>query len=275
MEALLRQPQPLVDRLWQSEVAAGPLDTPEQRAGLKQRLHELAATIADPSVRKEYENEFKNRFYEHFAPKRRAFTPSAPRSQGKRGPDGQWKQPIAPPTEDVKAFHAAGIDRVLAKAILAGLIRHPVEIARHMEVLGSLKLIDGALGRLFEAVVDVALEDQALDSARLRTILAKSGFDAIASDLLRADTMPYSFTQSGGDPARARADLDEAIAIMVARPEVDMALGEATASMQAHFTAEAFERQVALVKEKQGLELRLANLVQSNEDARSFGSEGN
>jgi len=30
-----------------------------------------------------------------------------------------------------------------------------------------------------------------------------------------------------------------------------------------------------LVKEKQGLELRLANLVQSNEDARSFGSEGN
>jgi DNA primase len=275
MEALLQQPQPLVDRLWQSEVAAGPLDTPEQRAGLKQRLHELAATIADPAVRKEYENEFKNRFYEHFAPKRRAFTPSAPRAQGKRGADGQWKQPSAPPTEDVKAFHAAGIDRVLAKAILAGLIRHPVEIARHMEVLGSLKLIDGALGRLFEAVVDVALEDQALDSARLRTILAKSGFDAIASDLLRADTMPYSFTQSGGDPARARADLDEAIAIMVARPEVDMALGEATAAMQANFTAEAFERQVALVKEKQGLELRLANLVQSNEDARSFGSEGN
>ncbi|PVE59493.1 DNA primase [Arthrobacter sp. TPD3018] len=275
MEALLGQPQPLVDRLWQSEVAAGPLDTPEQRAGLKQRLADLAATIADVSVRKEYESDFRNRFYEHFAPKRRAFTPNAPRSQGKRGADGQWKQPIAPPTEDVKAFHAAGIDRVLAKAVLAGLIRHPVEIARHMEVLGSLKLVDGALGRLFEAVVDVALEDQALDSARLRTILARSGFDAIASDLLRADTMPYSFTQSGGDVSRARADLDEAIAILVARPEVDLALHEATVSMQAHFTDAAFERQVALVKEKQALELRLANLVQANEDARAFGSEDN
>ena len=160
-------------------------------------------------------------------------------------------------------------------AVLAGLIRHPVEIARHMEVLGSLKLVDGALGRLFEAVVDVALEDQALDSARLRTILARSGFDTIASDLLRADTMPYSFTQSGGDVSRARADLDEAIAILVARPEVDLALHEATVSMQAHFTDAAFERQVALVKEKQALELRLANLVQSNEDARALGSEGN
>lgn len=45
--------------------------------------------------------------------------------------------------------------------------------------------------------------------------------------------------------------------------------------MQAHFTDAAFERQVALVKEKQALELRLANLVQANEDARAFGSEDN
>ncbi len=43
MEALLRDAQPLVDRLWQSEVAAEPLDTPEQRAGLKRRLNEWPA----------------------------------------------------------------------------------------------------------------------------------------------------------------------------------------------------------------------------------------
>jgi DNA primase len=50
-EALLKAPQPLVDRLWQSEVAAEPLDTPEQRAGLKRRLADLAGTIADPNVK--------------------------------------------------------------------------------------------------------------------------------------------------------------------------------------------------------------------------------
>ena len=61
--------------------------------------------------------------------------------------------------------------------------------------------------------------------------------------------------------------------LRVAGPEVNAALAEATAAMQARFTDEAFERQVALVKEKQALELRLANLVQSNEDARAFGSE--
>ncbi|RZM21930.1 MAG: DNA primase, partial [Sphingomonas sp.] len=74
---------------------------------------------------------------------------------------------------------------------------------------------------------------------------------------------------------RAREDLDEAIAILIARPEVDALLAEATSAMQARFTDEAFERQVALVREKQALELRLANLCQAHEDARLSGPEGN
>jgi DNA primase len=85
--------------------------------------------------------------------------------------------------------------------------------------------------------------------------------------------MPYSFTQPGGDPARAHADLDEAIAILVAQPEVERALAEATIAMQARFSEDAFERQVALVREQQALRDRLANLCQAAEDARQFGSE--
>ena len=86
--------------------------------------------------------------------------------------------------------------------------------------------------------------------------------------------MPYSFAQAVADPVRARADLDEAIAILVARPEVDAALAEATRAMQAYLSDDAFERQVALVKERQALELRLANLMQANEDARVGDTEG-
>ena len=268
LEALLAEAEPLVDRLWAAELAAEPLDTPEQRAGLKRRLADLAAGIADAGVRAEYQAEFRRRFDAHFAPApRKPFRPFDRRA-------GPYKAPILPVTADAKAVRAAGIDRVLAKAVLAGLIRHPAEIAHHYEILRSLRMTDGALGRLFEAVVDLAVEDHTLDSARLVSILARSGFEAVATDLLRADTMPYSFTRTGGDAARAHADLDEAIAILVAQPEVDGALADATAAMQARFTDEAFERQVALVKEKAALERRLANLCQANEDARHFGTEG-
>ena len=268
MEALLKTCEPLVNRLWSSELSAGPLDTPEQRAGLKHRLSELAGSITDKVVGYEYRTEFRRRQDAQFAPPAR-------RASGSFNTRDRARQSSAPVSEDAKRVHAAGIDRVLAKAVLAGLIRHPAEIARHMDVLGSLKLVDGALGRLFDAVIDLALEDSALDSGHLLTILHTSGFDTVASELLRADGMPYSFTRSISDQDGMRADLDEAIAILIAGPEVDLMLAEATQWVQASFTDAAFERQIALVKEKQALELRLANLVQANEDARAFGLEGN
>ncbi|WCM28325.1 DNA primase [Sphingomonas sp. QA11] len=272
-EDLLRTPEPLVDRLWAYELAAEPLVTPEQKAGLKMRLNEHAHSITDKNVSIEYQAEFRRRFENLYAKVREPFRPFQPAA--KRKPGQKWKAPDPPVSDIAKGVRATGIDRILAKAVLAGLIRHPAEIARHMEVLGSLKLADGALGRLFEAVVDLAVEDQALDSEGLLTILAKSGFDNIASDLLRADQLSCSFTQKGAEPARAREDLDEAIAILVARPEVDAALAEATVALKARYSDEAFERQVSLVKEQQALDARLANLVQANEDARALGTEGN
>ena len=264
-EALLEKPESLVDRLWAHEHAAEPLDTPEQRAGLKRRLMTHAEAIADPDVRHEYQAEFRRRVEDLFARPQRDFTP---RQFTPRKPGAKWVPPLPPVTSQAKAVSAAGkIDRLLAKAVLAGLIRHPTEIARHMEVLGSLKLADGALGRLFEAVVDLALEDRALDSQRLITILGSSGLGQITTDLLRADATPYSFTQDGAEPERASADLDEAIAIMVARPEVDAALAQATSELELSASDEAFQRQMELLREQRALELRLANLIQANNDA--------
>ena len=62
IEALLAAPEPLVERLWRHEVEAGALDTPEARAGLKQRLIDHAATIADPSLKQLYRDEWLRRF---------------------------------------------------------------------------------------------------------------------------------------------------------------------------------------------------------------------
>lgn len=261
-EQLLSAAQPLADRIWSHELAAEPLETPEQRAGLKRRLSDLAGTIQDSNVRHEYVTEFRNRCDAHFAPPPRAFTPRT-QTRGKAGQ--RWQPPEPPPSPTVLALGATGIDRVLAKAVLAGLIRHPAEIARHIEILSSMRLADDALGRLFEAVVDVALEDQALDTDRLRTILAQSGFDSMASELLRADTLPFTFTQKEWDTGRASLDLGEAIAVLAARPQVDAALAEATAAVQTKFSDAAFERQVALVRRKAELQARLANLMLADE----------
>ena len=262
-EALLKTPQQLADRIWANEVAAEPLETPEARAGLKRRLSELAGTIAEPSVRTEYLAEFRNRFDALFAPAPREFRP---RGGGGEWKKGKWKPPIPPVGAVARGLNTTGLDPILARAVLAGLIRHPAEIARHVEVLGSLRSASGALGKLFEAVIDVALEDQQVDSARILTILARSGFGEIADQLLRADGLNYSFNRAGvKDEARAREDLSDAIGVMLAQPAVDAALAEATVALQEGFTDEAFARQVALSRKRLELETRLANLAVADE----------
>ena len=272
-EALLGETQPLVQRLWSDELASGPLGTPEERAGLKKRLGDLAQAIADPSVRKEYHADFTQRFDAHFAPPPRAWTAQRINSGQK---NGKWglKPPTGGDHPHAQAIRQLGIDPALAKPILAGLIQHPSEIIRHIETLDGLKSVDGALGQLFATLVDAAIENQPLDSAALHTILGKSGFDPMVRKLLRADATPYSFNQKDANGDRARADLKEAIAILVARPEVDRALGEATSAAM-RFEDGAQERQVALVMEQRELQARLANLCQANEDARTLDTEGN
>src|SRR5215213_9224103 len=62
VEELLAVPEPLVERLWRYEVEAAPLDTPEARAGLKQRLMEHVQAIGDPNVRQLYRDEWLRKF---------------------------------------------------------------------------------------------------------------------------------------------------------------------------------------------------------------------
>ena len=265
--ALLERTQPLVDRLWQHELTAEPLDTPEQRAGLKRRLADLAGTIADRHVRDEYLAEFRARFAD-LAPGRRQPQPAARLRERRAGPfrPGQWRPPEPPASDEARALNASGIDPILARAVLAGLLRHPAEIARHLEVLAGFRIADARLARLFEAVVEVGAAEPHLDATDLVTILARSGFDRMAAELLRADALPFTFTARSGDAERARADLDEAIQVMVARPAIDAALAEATAEMMRRLDGEALARQQALVAEQRALEARLANLMLADTD---------
>lgn len=262
-EQLARAPEPLVDRLWNHEVAAAPLATPEQRAGLRKRLNELAQSIGDADVRSQYQAEFRERFEAQYLARR----PSAPRQQpgGRRGP---WRpgpfieRPLSPETKNVGA---TGIERVLAKGIVAGLLRFPDLLSRHAEALHALRIGDPVIARLVDALVDLALHEQALDKGRVATILADSEFDALARDLLRADSLPFSFTRKDAQPERARADLGEAIQVMVTRPEVDAALSAATARLTRSFDETTYAEQQRLLEMRVEIDRRLANLLQDDE----------
>jgi DNA primase len=261
-EALAATPEPLVDRLWNHELAAEPLATPEQRAGLRKRLNELVAGIADNDVRQQYQAEFRERFDTRFL-QRASF------QRGSRPPfrPGAGWQPPRPTSAEAKGVGSSGIDRRLLKGVVAGLLRYPDLLARHAEALHGLQAGDPAIARLLDALVDLALEEQALDTERLRTILRSSEFETLTSDLLRADRLRFSFTKKDADPDRARADLAEVIHAMVEQPEIEAALQSATERYMRTFDETDWNEKEQLRKLRDEHAQRLANLTQDDEGA--------
>ena len=70
----------LVDALWAREAAGAAIDTPERRAAFEARLNAIVATIADPMVRRRYEDDLRARLRElFFAQTRRHFGEARPR----------------------------------------------------------------------------------------------------------------------------------------------------------------------------------------------------
>jgi DNA primase len=269
-EALAAAPEPLVDRLWNHEVAAEALATPEQRAGLRKRLNELVSTIGDPDVRQQYQAEFRERFEVNFLQRRSFQRPPfqpQPFQRGQRPPFRSAWAPPRPTSAEAKTVGASGIERVLIKGVVAGLLRFPDMLSAQAEALHALQFGDPLVARLIDSLVDLALHEQALDTERLATILRSGEFDALARDLLRADSLPFSFTRKDAEPDRARTELAEAIQVMVERPEVDAALAEATARLKESFDETTYGEQQRLLEMRVDIDRRLANLMQDDEGA--------
>jgi DNA primase len=269
-EALAAAPEPLVDRLWNHEVAAEALATPEQRAGLRKRLNELVSTIGDPDVRQQYQAEFRERFEVNFLQRRSFQRPPfqpQPFQRGQRPPFRSAWAPPRPTSAEAKTVGASGIERVLIQGVVAGLLRFPDMLSAQAEALHALQFGDPLVARLIDSLVDLALHEQALDTERLATILRSGEFDALARDLLRADSLPFSFTRKDAEPDRARTELAEAIQVMVERPEVDAALAEATARLKESFDETTYGEQQRLLEMRVDIDRRLANLMQDDEGA--------
>ncbi len=281
-DALAASPQPLVDLLWQTALTERADDTPESRAGVRARLFEWADSIADRDVGAHYRQAFRDRLDDAFfaprqRPQRAAGSGYSPlRKDGKRG----YLPPERAPTASLRDV-GDSIDARLIEAVVAGLLRYPARIAPHAEALARLPIADTGTAKLLESMIDVAFGPHSgLDSAGLLTILADTAVYNRASALLRADIVQFSFTQAAAKAAetaageatdrenaalamRAQRDLDEAIATLVAWPEVERALIAATETARQRLDEASFAEQQRLLRMKADLAGKLANLAES------------
>ncbi len=253
LEALLAEAEPLVERLWRHEASAETLTTPEQVAGLRRRLLDHAAAIADADVRDAYRSELLKRFSELARPPQRSWQPGGPPRRG--------FVPHRPVSQQAKALASGGIDPRLLAAVFEGLLLFPEAIADHMEAIAALPVREAGLERLRAALLDAAMADGALDRERLHTILTASEA-ASPAERLRARRGPaFSFTRRDAEPERALRDLVLVIDTLAAQPRIDAALEAATARLMKEDGDEAaFREQQRLLRARGEAERQLAGL---------------
>jgi DNA primase len=264
-EVLLESPEPLVDRLWRHEVAAEPLDTPEQRAGLRQRLLDHTSSIGDPNVRDQYRQELLRRFSDLTRPPPRAQQPQHQRQWTRGKFDKGRFQPYRPVSDSAKGVASAGIDPRMIRAVLGGLIRHPELIGEHAEAVAALPLADRAAASLRDALLSAALLHGQLDQERLNTILTQVGVAPLAEALRRERGLAFSFTRRDAEPERAKRDLVLVIDTIAAQPGLWSALEAATERLKEAGDEAAFQEQQRLRQARDDAERQLSALLESDE----------
>ena len=256
LAALLDASEPLVERLWRSEVAAGSLTTPEDRAGLKQRLGVHLASIADSEIRRHYADAFRERFDTLFAAK-----PRAPFVPGIKGQKRDWRKPqILPPGSETKSFNAKTSD-FLVQGVLGALLRNPALLDRHRETLSDFVPTDANHARLLGAMLDATFAKESLDTDGLITILGEKLYN-VAISLLHSNGKVFVFDRGengvGGDGLfNASKELGEAIRLMKQRPALEEALEHATLLAVSEMTDETFAEQQRLRSEKKAFDDRI------------------
>lgn len=232
----LGQARPLSQLLWELAVAAGePIDTPERVALVEKTLMDQSAKIADPSLRKHYQDHFRNRVWRELRTAAKPQWTARPRPAGEGGfreggslgrfqsPGGRFGRrpgpggfpgnngPVSFRSPDPLGQGDSGQAVRRERLLLATIVNHPEMLPEIIEDLAHISLESHGLDSLRQAILELAARHGAmgdgsgLDVATLRNHLTEQGFLPLIERLCGAQTgMIEQF-------ARPEADMSDAL----------------------------------------------------------------
>jgi len=243
----LHQTRTFSEVLFQREVEAEPLDTPERKAGLKGRLRTAANAVQDKDLAEQYRRDLFDRFDALF-PRQQNNQQGASGGYGERA-GGRWKgknvlQGQTPEGQMAMQALSRSIEPVAA-ALAHGAIDDPERLDDHMEAISRYGFGDPALNGLAQEMVRLRFSGRSLDSAALRRHLQSSGHDVLMREVEKAAAKsgaPFLATDKPLGEMRAR--WSQAFDALTRAAALDEALASAKSEAHKAFDTSAF----ALVK---------------------------
>ncbi|MFC4292017.1 DNA primase [Sphingorhabdus arenilitoris] len=262
---LLDNSEPLVDRLWAAELVAQSLDTPEDRASLKQRLGQHISAISDGEIKRHYADAFRDRFDALFARKTAPSYPARTNPNFKRGSGAKWAKTVyQPTTSEARGISSKGSD-LLMQGLLVNILLYPALIDGHREALMEIHPRNANQADLLSFILDSTLTKKSLDSAGLLTILEGQLYN-VAQDLLRGDGKAFAFNRrslsgEADDYTSLSKNMAEMIKLVKQRPALEQALDRATIKVSQELTEENYAEQQRLRSEKEAFDRRIVEMA--------------
>ncbi len=187
LEAVITYAMPLVEFLWRQHTQGKDFATPEARAGLSHTLDEETLRIADRTVQHYYREAFRAKTREAFSPPQAARTGNRPPftpgfTPGRYVGNGKY----APPPQALSPLKRPSFSRptLVAMALLAAILNHPILFESVEEDLGQLPVPEKELDQLRQAVLSTLGHNSDLDAEGLRTHLMEQGFEEVLTRIL-------------------------------------------------------------------------------------------
>ncbi len=226
IQRVLDSALPLIDMLWRREQEKEPLDTPEQKAGLKSRLYAALNEIEQADVKALYKTELLARFDEAYG-WRASRRSSAP--QETKADKSAMKRDAA----------VLAKNRRRERALIGGILLFPELLLQVDEVLFELPLSDPECIRLQRSFLSYWRVTKAVEINALNTHISNEGLEGSRKSLLR-DRMLITAAMGG-----STSDLDTRTALWQE---------EANALIEQHQTSD----------ETHGTRLRMADTIREN-----------
>ena len=220
--------EPMADMVWRRALASNDRSTPERKARFEADLMQTVNQIADPTVRKYYQDDMRERVRALFG---RAGPASGRRGRGMAGnpyPAGRMrggrfaqKQPWEmklPASPQLKALAARPAAEVAAERrtgfILLTLVNHPVLAEELVEEIASLDVQSAALDSLRRRIIDTVASGADLETSGLRDHLIQTGMGAVI-DALDSQARHHDcwFARADAADRDARTGLQQLLAL--------------------------------------------------------------
>ena len=200
---ILAAARPLSEMLWQSELAARPIDTPERRADLERRVMADAALIADRIVQSEYRRFLRDRLFALGRPAANRSSWSKGRATPGRG-NARAAMPGLPAASSLAPPPPRSPARLRREILLRMLVHHPFLVAEATEEIAAIDFPEPELDRLRHEILQVEVSHPGLDASGLRQHLERCGFTGTLDGLLSPAVDHAGFLGRDGDDEAVR-----------------------------------------------------------------------